>query len=271
MFNKMVLAFVPEQDIIAGVVSVNLMNQTASLKTDEGDLGEFSLNDIILLQEVGLVNGVERVFDKDVLEVYNGLVLVEVVERGEVVFHALDDKLEILESSEPTPHVQETLDEFDKDGISVVGSIFELEVEDDTFDFNVKVVKDFNGTFFSYFYALNNKAEQQIDLIAVSFVGDVQVEGTEHERRTISHEVFLDSLEAKTLVEVSEQEFSNFIIGVFGQEAPTLQDLDAMDYSEAREGQTQVNPVVENAEEQVKVPTCTFCDNPEEDCKCEPW
>jgi hypothetical protein len=269
MFNKIFLAYVPKEDVIAGVVSVNLLEQTVELKTDEENLGNFPIKEVVLLQEVAVINEVERVFDHDVLSTGSGeLLLVDLQDNGKVVIHKLNDNLEVIQSSSELD-IQEKLDELeDGVGVEIVASFFDLEVEDDSFDFNVKIVKDYNGEYFTYFYALNNKATKEIDLIAVSFVGDVEVEGQEHERRTISYEVFTDSLEARTLVEVSNQEFANFIVGVFGDaELPTLRELDEMDTSEPREEQVEVE--VEDTE--VGEPTCKFCQNSETACDCEPW
>jgi hypothetical protein len=279
-FNKMALAYLPEQGIVAGVVSVNLIEQTVTLNTDEGEVGTFQLSQVEILPELVIIDESVRVFHKDVLITGNQeLIMIEHVGNGEVVFHALNEELEIIESSESTPYAQEVVDEMSKGvGLDVVGNIHEIEVEDNAFDFNVKVVKDFNGQHFTYFYALNNKVAQEIDLIAVSFIGDVDVEGQDHERRTISYDVFLDSLEARTLVEVTNQEFANFIVGVFDTTTlPTLHELDAMDTSEPREKELTKNAEI-IGKGQVSVdefavgePTCKFCQNPETACDCKPW
>lgn len=227
MFNKLFLAYVKEEDFVAGVVSINLVNQTVTLKDENEELGDYKIEDVVLLQEIGMYNENVRIFDRDVFKLKDdSLVEIELVDEGEVILHALNEKLERIESSVPTKHIEETIKHVLASQAELIGSIFELEVEEDNrLDFNVKIVKDHDGQHFTYFYACNNKDKEEIDLIKVLYMGHQLLEEEDYERRTLSYDVFLDSLEAKTLTEVSPQELHNFVLGAtYGQSTEVAED-----------------------------------------------
>jgi hypothetical protein len=250
MFNKQFIAYVEAEDVLLGVKSVDLIEQVVTLVDEEGETATFQLGEVELLQEVGEFDGV-TVFNRDVFQRKDGkLIEMELQENGQVVFHVLDEELERVQSGTPVNPETQLKRIQDSNNATLVANIYELEiVRDTTFDFNAKIVKDFDGQYYNYFYALNNKSDKVINLVAVSFVGDVNVEGHEHSLHTVTHEEFVDALESGSLAEVSTEEFGNFILGVLG--TPDSND----------------SPV-EDVEE---VPYCDGCDRPEDNCQCEPW
>lgn len=212
MLNKKnVIGFAKEAGVLGAIGEISYLKGTATLVAENEELFVVQLDDVTFLEEVGSI-GEAVIFNRDVLGTVDGkLYEVELQANGtDIKLHLLDNKLNRVEEGET----------IDKSNLSVLepyvellGSIFELELELPVVDFNIKIVKNFNGQFITYFYACNNKETGEIDLIKVVFVGASLLE-EDYTRKTLNHDEFLDAIENGTLKDVSPQELQNYATGV---------------------------------------------------------
>lgn len=78
------------------------------------------------------------------------------------------------------------------------------------FDFDIMAVKDKQ---LNYFYALNDKEDQTVDLIPVLFVGANLINGEVYYREEFSYNDYEENIEDGTFVEVTPQELQNYALG----------------------------------------------------------
>ena len=230
MLNKKIIAYAHDLKVLGAVGAINYLENTITLVTKEKELHTADLDDTTILEHIGAING-KHIFNHDVLSgldtnSVNGQEVnyeIELVEGG-VQFHKLDGKLNRVKTGVVIP--LERLDKLPK-GLKLVGNLFELKDALPKVDFNIKIVKDFSNGEFTYFYACNNKFEEQIDLIKVIFVGHQILEEENYARVTLSYEVYQDSVNAGTLKEVSPQELLNYVTGVtYGKTVDPTEDIE---------------------------------------------
>lgn len=226
MLDKRYIGFIAEENVIADVVGVNFRDGVIVLQSADNEVYVVSQDAVELLKEAFVLHD-KVVFDKDVLGSIEGkLYQVELFADGEVRLHTLNERLEsasVGHKFNPSKEVCEQLEKV----LDIAGSIYELQEQvDERLDFNIAIVKDFDGEHYTYFYACNNLETNEIDLIKVVFVGHKLLKEESYERRTLSHEVYLDSLDAGTLKEVSPQELMSFATGTLynNQEEEGLYD-----------------------------------------------
>jgi hypothetical protein len=232
------------------------------------------LADATFLQRVGVLGGV-NIFDRDVVGSVDGKKWEVVLQENKetVQLHLLDEKLNRKEAG----------DVFDKADlkelepyVELVDSIFVLKDELEAFsleDFKIMVVREVVDGETTYFYAMNKKDTEEVDLIKATIFEDTD---EDYSRITLSYNVFLDSLEAKTLVEVEHQEFLNYLIGLksFEEDETVETDITNLVQEEAdREDIKQAlggtgNP--KKAQANVEA-TCEDCDEPVSECECPEW
>lgn len=257
MFNKQVIGYVEKEDILLAVRAVDLITQEVTLQDVEGEAVTFPMSEVELLPEIGVFEGV-TIFNRDVFQREDGRFLEIVLqEDGNVAIYLLSKELEREQSGTPANPEQylKRIEGF----VKLVANIHEIEaIEEYDFNFNVKVVKDFNGKFYTYYYACNNKDKEEIDLIKVVFVGHQLIEEEAYERTTVSHEDFVELLHTKQLIDVSQQELANYAYGV-------LQGVKATSYEVSNYDNDE-----DDSDECVE-PFCDVCERTEDDCECTPW
>jgi hypothetical protein len=264
---KRAIGFVQESGFIGGITNFNFMTNEVTLVDDEAVETVHNVADVEVLFEAFELHGI-TVFNKDVLGAINGKrYLVELHEDGKIQLHQLDDNLETVASGE----------KFDANGtvvsqlesvMDLQGNLYELLAElPQTPDFNVKIVKHYDGQHFTYYYACNNKEVEQIDLIKVLYLGHQLLEEEDYERNTISHEDYVSRIEDGNLVEVTPQELHNFVLGAsYGrtQEVQVCCDI------EDEEDVELLEDVCEDTCEE-EDGTCDDCGRQTEDCDCDLW
>lgn len=270
MFNqKNVIGFSKETGVLGAIGEISYLNGTVTLVDDNEELHVVSLDSVVFLEEVGTIGEVV-VFNRDVLGTIDGKRYeVELQSNGkDVILFLLDDKLNRLEEGEIIEKSNlSVLEPY----VTLLGSIFELELELPVVDFNIKIVKDFNGQHFTYFYACNNKETGEIDLIKVVFIGATLLE-EDYARTTLTHEEFLDAVANGTLKEVSPQELMNYATGM--RKAPAVGgDRITTGTLTASKGKVTIsaNEVCcdeDEEDEEVDSSYCEECGEHETDCDC---
>jgi hypothetical protein len=256
------IGFSEKLKVLGDIAEISYIKGTVTLLDGDGNQHQTDLEDVILLERVGVL-GDAIIFDRDVLISTKGEYFeVELQEnRKDIEVHLLDDNFKRITGK---------VDNFDKetfhmlDGyVELVGNIFEIEATVGAFDYeegleeeegfpNVDVVKEFNGTHFTYYYACNNKDAEAIDLFPLTFLD-------EYHRISLSYAVYQDCVEAKTFVQVSEQELKNYLYGL-----EETSDVPTERVVEELEGY-----VVTDEEELEEY--CAECDEPVKDCDCKGW
>lgn len=267
MFKK-AIGYVEKQKFLGVLTNINFISGNLTL-VDDNEENEIvvSRDEVELMFEAFSLHDL-LIFDKDILRASNNnLYLIELFEDGRVKFHLVDEKLQVVTSGDkftPDAELIGSLEEF----MTLEGNYHEvLATLPRNPEFNVQVVKQFDGTHFTYFYACNNKSEEQIDLIKVFHFGNQFFE-EEYERITISYEEYSENIEGGILEEVSEQELHNYITGVTYGGAEKESPLEGIVFLEEDEEAVEE---VELPEEEKNI--CNECgaDLDVEDCDCKLW
>lgn len=270
------LAYDKVNKLFGTIAEVSFIKGTITLSDALDELHECQIDDIVELKKVGEL-GEDVVFNHDVL-VGHGTNKdkkweVELLGNNKAVMHLLDRKLNRVETG----------NEFDLDlfshfnaSVSLLGSIYELEAES-LVDFNIRIVRQSMNGDIKYFYACNNKDNEEIDLIKVIYMGSQLLEEEDYQRVTVSHEDYVNRLDKGLLKEVSANELQNYVMGMTYK--PTKKDIEDMvvlkpvsdSYEEVdEEDDCMCSGCVESREESDE-DICEKCGEPEEDCDCELW
>jgi hypothetical protein len=242
MFKK-AIGYVEELGLLGAVTNYNFLTDEITLLTDLNDENSSHVvkNEYVeLLHFAFEINDVE-IFDKDILGAVNGKSYqVEVHSDGEVQLHLVNDRLEFEKSGEKFKPTKEILSQL-SEVMDLLGNYYELISEvSKTPSFNVKIVKHFDGSNYTYYYACNNKEVEQIDLIKVLYMGHQLLEEEEYERNTLSYEDYLSRIEDKNFTEVSPQELHNFVLGAtYGKESYNGNETVEEDISEEASGELE--------------------------------
>lgn len=249
-----------ESKEIGAIAGIDFLKQTLTILTDDEDKVVAKISNIVFLEEVGVIGEV-GVINHDVLSTVDGKMYeVDLQKDGNTVqIHLLNDKLERVAVGE----------EFDKEDIGqlepyvvVLGNIFEMEEELPTVDFNIRVVREVSNGEVTYFYACNNAEQEEVDLIKVVFIGHQLLEEETYERRTISHDVYLDSVDAGTIKEINPQELLNYVTGLtYGK---TITEPVINDFKFEEEIKNKEDKEEDNDEDY-----CNDCGESLEECDCE--
>lgn len=211
-----------DYDFITGKVELlfNDVNEDGNVIHERIEI--FDKDDVILIPEIFINHDGQIILNKDVFVTRgkSGAVLnrymIEKLEDGMFVFHWLNERLEIVRTGEKF-ELHDKNKEFIFSHLELEDNYYSLIEKKkifDTFNFNIKVVKSFDGEHYTYFYVCNNKKDSEIDLIKAVFIGADIIEGQEYERKTISYDDYLDMINKGKLKEVSLQEFKNYALGV---------------------------------------------------------
>ena len=209
--DKKLIGYVSNNNLLGEVVKIDFFDLTFTIKNGYDEYYVVHNSDVEIFEEVGKLGNV-TIFHKDVLGDINGqLYEVELCDDKKVSLHLLDKNLE-RESVSGEPFDFEVMKTALAEVLSLQGNLYELR-HNMTPQFNINAVKESDGKSYTYYYACNNKAEKQIDLIRVTFVGASILEEDYH-RKTVSYDDYQQLVETSKLVEVSHWEFKNFMTGV---------------------------------------------------------
>lgn len=287
------LAYDKVKKVFGAIAEVSFIKGTITLSDGEDELHECQIDNVIELKKVGVLNGQDVVYNHDVLGGHGNnegkLWEVELKEDNKMVLHLLDRKLNRVETGE---EFEVALFSDLSDTLTLIGSKYEIEVKA-LVDFNIRIVRQNVDGEITYFYACNNKDNEEIDLIKVIYMGSKLLEEESYQRVTISHEDYLARVEKGHLKEVGANELQNYVMGMTYQ--PTKQDVKDMvvlkpaydTYNEQddenEEDEDEFENELDEDEEQCECndcrkarakhdeDICEKCEVPEEDCDCELW
>lgn len=269
MFKK-AIGYVEQDDLLGAVVGVDFRRNNVTLIDGDGKESVYDSNLIEFLEEVFELNGM-TIFNKDVIsEDGEKLYQVELHDSGQVQLHLLSDKLEIVASGDK--FTQDEVSEVVLRGMGLVGNIYELLSElPQAPDFNIKTVREFEDGNVTYFYACNNKEKEEIDLIKVLFVGHHLLEEEDYTRITLSHEVYLDSINSGTLKEINPQELMNYITGISSFKEDEVDDEEPVDDWEVKCGYEKECLLGDRDCQCKENEGCTNCGADNYNCDCNLW
>lgn len=214
MFNS-AFAYSKESDLFGAVKQISFVSQTVTLVDNEYKDTEVPLEGILFLEEIGELNGY-AVYNHDVLKLDDDSKFweIEKLENGNFVFHSLDkETFSRTKTNKEFPSSE--LKDFEN-VLFVAGNIYELAVEvkeeeeAKLLDENALVIREVNNGEVTYFYGLNNKEKEEIDLIPALTI----LLNEKYHRTTLSYKVFEDSLEANTFKVVDPMELVNYVTGL---------------------------------------------------------
>jgi hypothetical protein len=273
MFNSEdFIVYAKEAQLIGelGAIDFAKQNVTVIVQDENGKYEEVvELADATFLQKVGVLRGV-NIFDRDVVGSVDGKKWEVVLQENKetVQLHLLDEKLNRVEAGDVFG--KEELKELDP-YVELVDSIFVLKDELEEVDltgFKIMVVREVVDGDTTYFYAMNKKDTEEVDLIKATIFEDTDEDYT---RITLSYNVFVDSLNAKTLVEVEHQEFLNYLIGLKSFEEDEKAEVEQKE-ADIADIQASLGGIgkPKKVQEEVEV-TCEDCDEPISECECPEW
>lgn len=215
MFKKMI-GYVSDISLLGEVIHIDLREEEVVIEDNNEDTHTVDFDDVKLMREVFVLNG-EIIYEGDVLGSMDGdMFLLTLHDDGRISLDYLNDKtLEVVHKGTKFGTDNKTIMSNIDSEFSLQGNIYELRdalPKEPTF--NVQIVKDYNGSHYTYFYACNDKSKKEIDLIKVIFIGGAIIDGEEYERRVLSYDEFKDGIRSGIYKEVSEPEFQNYVLGV---------------------------------------------------------
>lgn len=263
MFNSETVVYAHDVKEFGKVVAIDFRTGKVTLDDGFDNEVETHINEITELVELGELDTFS-VYDRDVVSDSNNNLYELVFKEGMIEIHALDKKLERTKVVD----IIRLQDLRDLEGtLQLVDSVFTLKNQLPQVNFKMVVVKEYDTTAreIKYFYACNDEVNGQVDLLPVGFLAGF--EGEVYSRVTLSHEVFLDSIDAKTVEYVSENEFNLYVAGMQSfadDEAPLSFDKeDSDEQEEVEEG------FADSLEDEVE--RCEDCDEYLDECDCEDW
>lgn len=263
--NKLQSSGAYDQDsgVIGKPVSLNLLKRTVDILVDEDSIIVAKLESVTFLEVIGTLNGI-NILDGDVLSGGGQNYEVELLEnKQDIVLHQLNAKLERVEAGEVFD--KNTLESI-ADLVELVGSIYEMRNDLSVVDFNIRIVRFFDGEDTVYYYACNNKETEEVELIKVIYVGHMLLEEELYERENLSYDDYLALLTTKEFKEVSPSELSNYVLGMSGRRAsaPTY-GVSSKLFKEDEDSSLEEDLDLELDD------SCDECGEGEEDCECVTW
>jgi hypothetical protein len=290
---KNAIGYVAEENLLGEIAMVDIRNGMyviAESEESEEGIG-FEFDKVEVLEQAFEIHGV-AVYNKDILGHLNGKQYqVEIADEDMIRFHELNSKLEIVKSGHVIQLTEKVIDEIENT-FDIQGNYYELinDIPKNP-EFTMEVVKDFKNGHYTYYYALNNKSKEEIDLVTAVFVMGGNTFG-EYTRTTMSYDDYATLLEIGELVKVSNGEFMNYVTGAsYDQttkqspfksnadlpietgyadepECPSFEDYDdeEEDFVDDEEDYLFEDDFTSVPREQVK--TCNTCKNEIDDCDC---
>lgn len=215
---KKAFGYVDSKGLFGEVLSINLQNDEVSLKAtfDESEeVMTFDYDDVEILPQIFYLDDiVEDIYSKDVFinRDNSRMYMIDLKDENTISFELLGDNLEptglvshIKLNNNSAEHIRSRF--------SFVDHYYNLQLLKNP-DFNIEIVKEYKDGYFTYYYACNNKNNEEIDLIKVIFVGE-KVTEEEYERATVDYDTYGEMKRNGELLDVSQQELRNYALGLF--------------------------------------------------------
>lgn len=273
LINNKNIGYSQEKNILGAIVAVDLLKKTVTLMDENSDTHVVSIEDVIELEELGELEG-NFIYAGDVVRVSTTGKVYEIVtlEDGEIAMHLLDKKLERVPNGQGIGFERKQLSSFEG-VIELLGNIYELKANQPKIDFNLAVFRQVVNGETNYFYAGNNKDEEEIDLIKVIFLGHQVIEEQAYERITVSYEDFQELVADGTLKQVNPIELANYVAGLaYGKKAVVAKaQTEVADCCDVDDIDEVLDDLFEEEETDMDDDICEECGEHVEDCECELW
>lgn len=240
MLKENIAGYSKEKNVLGLVIEYSLLERTATLRDFDGVNHTVPLEGIVEVEYIGDYQS-EEVYDGDVFVSELTGEGVELVKVGDKVsLRTLDEKLNYVDVGEVGAiELDEMVKVFEQLEFVLVGNIHQMREEleqlntelesdvsgqDNHFDFNLKIVKEklTNGKY-QYYYAGNNKEEEEVDLISVIFMGAGFHEGKPYERFTVDYDQYLELVDS-ALIDVSPAELQEYAMKLMSGELDEEED-----------------------------------------------
>lgn len=270
MFKRMV-GFIEDEKFFGEVVAIDFENNKVAIKDKHGRQKNVNIKDVIVMEEVFTIHDT-LIFDKDVLmeNEFGTKYLVNLHDDGQVSLDKLNNNLEIIQegTKHEISHIVMALEDL---SFSLLGNLYELRLKLQEPNFNINIVKGFNGKYYTYYIAINDKKNKEIDLIDV----DTLIKGEEYERKTVSYEYYMSAISDGEFREVLKNEFNNYVTGAtyergkyqsnaFSVELPIMYGVNCKILCKKDENFTDTNKQDVNKEAE----RCEFCGTSLSNCYC---
>ena len=240
MLKENIAGYSKEKNVLGLVIEFSLLERTATLRDFDGVNHTVPLEGIVEVEYIGDYQS-EEVYDGDVFvseQTGEGVELVKVGDK--VSLRPLDEKLNYVDVGEVGAiELEQMVKIFEQLEFVLVGNIHQMREEleqlnselesavsgqDNHFDFNLKIVKEklTNGKY-QYYYAGNNKEEEEVDLISVIFMGAGFHEGKPYERFTVDYDQYLELVDS-ALIDVSPAELQEYAMKLMSGELDEEED-----------------------------------------------
>ena len=281
-FNGMI--YDKENELFGSLAGVNFLNGTIIIAVETGEedgevvlVEDLKMEDVELLPLICSFDG-NAIISRDILSIDDKLYEIELLEDNNITLHLLNNELERVLTgwSIPMELAEKELNRIKENkevelvaNFYEIGGVFEEEVEEEeySFDFDIKIAKRGKDGYIEYLYACNDKKNEQIDLITVVFVG-AEILDNAYERQTISYDEFEALLESGTLQEVGQGELRNYALGMLHGNTATNDVAD--DYEEDYEEEDYEEEEDCDCDHctSLREDVCQDCNEYIEDCDC---
>lgn len=218
MFLYKYAGYAKDKKVFGRIVGYNIIDNEAVIQDKEGNLHKS--NDVVVVEKIGVMGDVD-LFSGDVIKDENFQFELELLEDGNVRCHEVDNMY-----NRTGKFVNTTKGKLLNSIMELVGNVYELRDKLPKVDFDVKIVKSFDGAYYTYFYACNNKEKKEVDLLKATFFGDKCISNEGYQRQTITYHDYLDRVFKGSLKEVGEREFHNYVLGMSYEEKNEEDDDD---------------------------------------------
>lgn len=270
LINNKNIGFATEEKVLGAIVAVNLLDGTVTLMDDNEEIYTVDMEQVIELEELGTI-GNQYIYEGDVVKVTETGKVYEIIkqEDNEIAMHLLDNKLNRTEGGLGLSFERQQLSVFGG-VVELLGNIHEIKAKQPTVDFNLAVFRYVEDGEVAYYYAGNNKENEQVDLIKVIFLGHQLLEEEDYERETVTYADFLELVADGTLTKVNPMELANYVTGLLLEKKNPNVGIGAfVEFDEvgvASEDEQEVDEREKYPEEY-----CENCDEHYEDCECDLW
>lgn len=270
---KRAVGYISDIDFLGNVDAINYKDEKVLLVNQEGTKEIAEFDEVEFMNEVFVMHDT-YIYEKDVLRVKaNGdLAVVNKVKDNQISLTVLNSKT--LQESDMKSYIF-----LDKDGLSFLESHYVLEAHvyqlrsmlPKNPEFNIEIVKSYNGAYYTYYYACNDKDNKKIDLIKVIFVGSTLIEEETYERNTVSYDDYQDYVRSGIYESVSPRELQNYALGATYKPNKNSVDIDMDDDMcvDVDEGNKNDTYVYSDSHSEGKEGFCgSYCEcDSGEDCK----
>lgn len=219
------------------VSDLNFQEEKVEVTDSKGNTKEFDMSDVVLAK-VLLEDETGNIVEGDIFKIpSNGVSYVIFGNHNNNVLAVRIDMNTFEEISIPIVVNIDELQDF-LDGKEFAGNVNQIQIQKILeelaskvdFNFNVMIVKDEH---LNYYYALNDKDNEIVDVIPVLFIGANLIKEESYFREEYTYDDFEEAFKDKEFVEVSPQELQNYALGkVYGKQEYHANPSDSIEEEE---------------------------------------